>query len=95
MGIAFMAVTAWKYFTVDRSEVITAEAESPHRIVFDDQQIAIQSGKDFLKIYFWLSVICTVLLVLAGIFTREVPYPYWWDNVYDALVHMFAAMGTG
>jgi trk system potassium uptake protein len=94
MGIAFMAVTLWKYFTVDRSEVITAEAESPHRVVFDDQEIALQSGKDFLKIYIWMSAICVTLLILSGIFFREVAYPHWWDNIFDAIVHMFAAMGT-
>ncbi len=95
MGIAFMAVTLWRGFKTRRSEIINSEAESPHIVVYKSEQDAITSGKDFLKIYGTLSIICLVLLLISGALFRVTPYEAWYDNAFDASTMMFGTMGTG
>lgn len=95
MGIAFMAVTLWRGFKTRRSEIINSEAESPHIVVYKSEQDAITSGKDFLKIYGTLSVICLVLLLISGALFRITPYEAWYDNAFDSLTMTFGTLGTG
>jgi trk system potassium uptake protein TrkH len=95
MGIAFMAITLWNYFTTRRSEIINSEAESPHIIAFKSEDESRRSGYDFLKAYIVLSVLCSVLLLSSGYFFRHVPYAHWYDNVFDSLTIMFGTLGTG
>ena len=95
MGLAYLAMTLWKHFTVNRSHVINAESETPNLVLFKQEEDAQAAGRDFLKIYILLTLILVLLLCLSGAWFRLNPYEAWYDNVYDAITTAFATMGTG
>jgi trk system potassium uptake protein len=95
MGIAYFAITLISSFRVKREGLINAEAESPNSITFARESEAVESGFDFIKIYFLMSAILSLLLIISGYLYRGLPYLTWYDNVFDSINHTFATMGTG
>ncbi len=95
MGIVFFGLTVLKHFSVNRAEVMNGEAESPDKMSFPSEKAARESGLEFLQAYIVISVILTISLIVSGMFFRATPYRALHENVYDALIHMGSAMGTG
>ncbi len=95
MGIVFLAVTILKSVRVNRDMLINAESESPNITHYHDEQEAVKSGYDFIKVYMILTVALFILLLLSGAFAGIRPYDHWYENVFDAANHAVSTMGTG
>jgi trk system potassium uptake protein len=95
MGIAFLVVTIWKGFTVNRSEIINSELGTPYQIRLETEKEVVQSGVKFLKVYLFLFLLLAFLLTISGFIFRKENYFSWYDNLYDALNFAISTISTG
>jgi trk system potassium uptake protein TrkH len=94
-GIAYLAITVWKYFKYKREKVANAEIEGPNYIEFKDEEEAREAGYDFIKIFSLLTGCLFILLIITGTYFRTVPYQNFYDVIFDAFNHSLSVMGTG
>jgi trk system potassium uptake protein TrkH len=95
MGIAYLAITLLKKFSVSRSEIINSEIESPNQLEFQNEDEARSSGWRFLLVYGSFTLVACGLLYLSGSYFRVTPYTHWYDNFYDSINFALSAMATG
>jgi trk system potassium uptake protein len=95
MGMAYLAITLIRRFSVTKGNIINAEAETPNLVEFENESEASESGFDFLKIYTLLTLVLFVLLVISGVYFGSKGYEKWYDNIFDAWIHTLGTMGTG
>lgn len=95
MGIAFMSATVVRELIVERETILNAESEWPNYTTFKDESQAVMAGRDFFKAYGLLTAVMLVLMIVACVWFRQVPYVHWYDAIYDAINYTFSVMGTG
>jgi trk system potassium uptake protein TrkH len=95
MGIAYLAITIIKKFSVSRSEIINSEVETPNQIEFHSDEDARQSGWRFLIVYGYFSMVAFALLYISGAYFRLESYSHWYDNFFDSLNFALSAVSTG
>jgi len=95
MGIAYLATTLFRNFSVSRSELINSEIESPNQLEFRTEEEARFSGWRFLLVFGSFSLVAWGALYVSGSYFREIPYQYWYDNLFDSLNYALSAVATG
>lgn len=96
MGIVYMFLTLTKSMRgSEKHKILSAEMETPDKVEFENESAVYRSGVNFMKIFFLLTVVMFMSLVVSGHFFRTIPYDSLFDNVYDSIVHSISTIGTG
>lgn len=96
MGIVYMYLTLTQALKgSEKHKILSAEMETPDKVEFENESAVYRSGVNFLKIFSLLTVMMFVCLIVSGHYYREIPYPSFADNLFDAIIHSLSTMGTG